>query len=242
MHHQLQNVFSSLQTHLTADLKAGQNALTHPVAKGDAAEHNWLKMLKEHLPQRYQVSKAFVIDSQAQESDQIDIVIYDWQYTPLLYNKDDQRLIPAESVYAVFEVRPTLNRENVLYASEKAASVRRLYRTSAEIPYAAGRYEPRPLFPIISGILTIESDWKPAFGQTLEKALREPSLEGRLDLGCVVTEGAFDATYSAENVELSIHHSGLALVGFLFRLLSRLQNVGTVPAIDYRVYSDALSS
>src|SRR6266540_7086056 len=132
MPNHLQKLYMSLQEQLDSDLRIGQKVLTHPVSKGDSSEADWLNALRDHLPHRYQASKAFVIDSMGRKSEQIDIVIYDRQYTPILYNKNDQRLIPAESVYAVFEVRPTLNRKNILYAGKKAASVRRLFRTSAE--------------------------------------------------------------------------------------------------------------
>lgn len=60
-------------------------------------------MLQKHLPHRYQADKAFVIDSNGESSDQIDVVVYDRQYTPLLYNHDGQMFVPAESVYAIFE-------------------------------------------------------------------------------------------------------------------------------------------
>ena len=150
----LQKLFNSLQDQLETNLRAGQKALSHPVATGDSTELDWVNALKDHLPHRYQVSNGFVIDSKGKKSEQIDVVIYDRQYTPLLYNKNEQRFIPAESVYAVFEVRQTLNRKNVLYAGKKASSVRRLYRTSAEIYHAGGKLEPKQPFPIVGGLET----------------------------------------------------------------------------------------
>lgn len=237
MPNHLQKLYISLQEQLDSDLRIGQKALTHPVSKGDSSEADWLKALKDHLPHRYQASRAFVIDSTGRKSEQIDIVIYDRQYTPILYNKNDQRLIPAESVYAIFEVRPTLNRKNILYAGKKAASVRKLIRTSAEIVYAAGKYEPRPLFPIIGGILTYKSEWKPSLGKTLISILRKLDVNSRLDLGCVVTAGTFEAKYISDKVEVVSSSREMSLASFLFRLLSKLQSLATVPAIDYQQYN-----
>ena len=37
--------------------------------------------------------------------------------------------MPAESVYAVFECKPALNKDLLLYGSGKADSVRKLHRT-----------------------------------------------------------------------------------------------------------------
>lgn len=237
MPNHLQKLYISLQEQLETDLRVGQKALTHSVSKGDSSETDWLKALLDHLPHRYQASRAFVVDSSGRKSEQIDIVIYDRQYTPILYNKNEQRLIPAESVYAVFEVKPTLNRQNLLYASKKAASVRKLHRTSAKIAYAAGKYEPKPLFPIIGGILTYESQWSPSIGKSLTNILQTLDISSRLDIGCVITAGTFEAEYSSEKVKLISSNPEMSLAAFLFRLLARLQGLATVPAIDYEKYN-----
>ncbi len=240
MENQLHNIAHALQETLEASLRASSSAHAHPVSKGDATEENWLKMLQNHLPKRYEASKAFVMDSRGVTSDQIDIVIYDRQYTPILYNQDRQVFIPAESVYAVFEVRPSINRENVFYAGEKAASVRKLLRTSAEITHAGGKFEPRPLFPILGGILAYDSDWRPSFGEPFLRALDELAVEQKLDMGCAITEGAFEVNYLDNKAYLTNSDSSLSLVNFFFRLLAKLQNLGTVSAIDYKQYISAI--
>jgi hypothetical protein len=226
---------------LSSTLSANRKVLAQPGAKGDASEINWLKMLEEHLPHRYQAHKAFIIDSNGDSSDQIDIVIYDRQYTPLLYNRDGQMFIPAESVYGVFEVKQELDKGNIEYAGKKAASVRKLTRTSTIIPHAGGNYGPKPLFSLIAGILTYENKWNPPFGKPLVKVLQEqPEIE-RLDLGCAVASGAFEVIYRrGENVEIRHNEGEITLIYFFFRLLERLQSLGTVSAIDYSVYTNKI--
>jgi hypothetical protein len=240
MENQLQKTARALQETLEASLRASNSAHVHPVSKGDATEENWLKLLQSHLPKRYEASKAFVMDSLGCISDQIDIVVYDRQYTPVLYNQDRQPFIPAESVYAVFEVKPSLNREYIFYAGEKVASVRKLLRTSAEITHAGGKFEPRPLSPILGGILTYESEWKPGLGKPLLHALNELAVEQKLDIGCTITEGAFEIEYFDGKTQLVKSDSSLSLVSFFFRLLAKLQNLGTVSAIDYKQYINAI--
>ena len=66
-------------------------------------------MLKKHLPSRYQVEKAFIVDINGELSEQIDIVIFDHHYCPLLFNLDGAVYIPAESVYAV--LKPIVKQE-----------------------------------------------------------------------------------------------------------------------------------
>ena len=80
------------------------------------------------------MAKAFVIDSTDTTSQQLDIVIYDRQYTPLIINQDGTLVIPAESVYAVFEAKQSIDASQVDYAAKKIASVRALHRTSLPIP------------------------------------------------------------------------------------------------------------
>jgi hypothetical protein len=183
------------------------------------------------------VDRAFVIDSRGATSEQIDIVIYDRQYSPLLYNQANQRYIPAEGVYGVLEVKQDLSREHIHYAGGKAASVRHLHRTSAPIPYAGGAYAPRPLPRIVAGLVTYQSSWDPPFGEAFRDALNNLSAEGQLDIGCSLLHGTFEATYpSGEPVDVAIAAGQRSLVQFFMRLLKQLQALATAPAIDYGEY------
>ena len=233
----LTDILDGLQARLEGELRGNRAAVTHPGARGEASEEDWLRVLKDHLPQRYQADRAFVIDSNGACSEQIDIVVYDRQYSPFLYNQASQRYVPAESVYGVLEVKQDLNREHVLYAGEKAASVRRLHRISAQIPHAGGSYDPRPLPRIVAGLVTYQSSWNPAFGGPLRDALGELDPEGQLDVGCALVHGAFEAAYrTGHPVNVTVAEGPRTLVQFLMRLLKQLQTLATAPAIDYEAY------
>jgi hypothetical protein len=119
-------------------LHTAREVVGHPVLKGDAAETIWLTMLSNYLPERYRASRAVVVDSNGTFSHQIDIVIFDRQYSPFVFHQDGLDVIPAESVYAVFEAKQVITAEEISYAQEKAASVRALHRTSLAIPHAGG--------------------------------------------------------------------------------------------------------
>ena len=141
----LREIFLNLQSQMITKLSSNREIIKHPGTKGDASELNWIQMLNDYLPQRYKVDKAFILDSTGNLSDQIDIVIYDQQYSPFLFHQDDAKFIPAESVYAVFEVKQSIYKKYIEYSGKKIASVRSLKRTSIPIPHAGGKYEPKPL-------------------------------------------------------------------------------------------------
>lgn len=232
-------LLANLHDDIQNRLQIARKSFAHPGTKGDASEQVWLEMLHTYLPERYQVAKAHVVDSNGVFSEQIDVVVFDRQYSPFIFQYQGQTIVPAESVYAVFEAKQTINADHVAYARSKVATVRRLHRTSLPIPYAKGVYPPKPLIPILGGILTFESDWSPCFGQPLQNALAGSDGTDRLDLGCVAAHGHFvwDATKGAYDFTIE----GKPATAFLFKLISMLQFSGTVPMIDVQAYAQWLA-
>ena len=129
----LKQLFTNLQKQMLSRFKTIDDGIEHDTTKGDASELNWISMLRPYLPERYKIDKAFVIDSKENISEQQDIVIYDQYFSPSLFNQNETKYVPAESVYAIIEVKQNLNKEHVEYAGKKAASVRKLHRTSVSL-------------------------------------------------------------------------------------------------------------
>ncbi len=238
----LAKLFLGLQDLMLTELNVKRDVIGHPGAKGEATEAGWRGWLSTYLPQRYKVKKAFVVDADGNLSDQIDIVIFDRQYTPPLLDQDGVVYVPAEGVYGVLEVKQELNAEHFAYAGQKAATVRRLRRTSAPIVYAGGTYEPRRPFDILAGVVTTSSGWNPALGTPLVAAASKLPASERLDLGCVLKHGAFEVHYDAgASPTLTVSPPKQALIQFFLTLLGRLQALGTVPAIDFGEYAHSLA-
>jgi hypothetical protein len=231
----LTEVFHRVQQEMLAQLAVGR-LFEHASAAGAATEHHWLQLFDRYLPKRYRATPAFVIDSLGHRSRQVDIAIFDNLYSPLLFPHASGLHIPAESVYAVFEVKPTFSRQWLQDAADKAASVRDLHRTS--VPVIAGgtkRSAIRPK-PILAGLLATGSVWNPAtFAPNLRRALS--TINGPLDLGCCLEHGAFERTRSVR-----ISHKDESLIFFVIRLLERLRAMGTAPAADLMLYARALRS
>ena len=158
---------------------------------------------------------------------------FDRQYSPFIFTFEGQKIIPAESVYGVFEAKQTINADLVKYAREKCASVRKLHRTSLPIPHAGGVYDAKPPMLILGGVLAFESDWKPPLADALQKALSDGDAASRLDIGCVAAHGIF---YRDGNKFVAVAGKKPA-TAFLLELIARLQELATVPMIDIRAYA-----
>lgn len=246
----LSTLYSNMQAEMLQTLRTGVTAFAHSGTKGDNTEVNWIEWFRKYLPARYAVDKAIIIDSNGKCSDQIDLVIYDTQYSYLVFQQQDSKLIPAESVYAVFEVKQTLNKEYMEYAQGKAESVRTLFRSSAPIQHAGGQFDPKPLHEILAGILTTKSDWVAPIAPKVAQYVNSADHNKRLDFVCsisnntfVVNNNIFGNQYEAGRTP-TIHfcEKEQSLVFLLLNLLKRLQDIGTVPAIDYTKYADIIDS
>lgn len=235
----LTRLLSGLHDDIQQRLETVRKSFGHPGTKGDASEGVWLKLLQTYLPKRYQATTAHIVDSLGAFSEQIDVVVFDQQYSPFIFRYEGQTIIPAESVYAVFEAKQTANAEQVKYARKKVASVRRLCRTSLPIPYAKGTYPAKPIIPIYGGLLTFESDWSPALGKSFRKVLGNGGDDDRLDMGCFAAHGWF--YFDQQNNDYKIHNGGKPATAFLFKLIAQLQFSGTVPMIDIQAYANWLS-
>jgi hypothetical protein len=230
----MRKLFESLQQELDARL-ASSKSVQHPTDKGDISEEGWRQMLEAYLPMRYRVARATAVDSRGGVSDNIDVVTYDRQYSPLLFHVGDVMYVPAESVYAVFEVRPTLNKSNLEYAGRKAASVRALHRTSVDIRHLQGTGRPEVDFQPLAGLLCLESEWSPPFGEPFRTTLDELRGSTQIDLLCVLREGGASVKYT-NGVEIEASDARVSLAYFFASLVSQLQQLGTAPPIDIDAY------
>lgn len=193
----------------------------------------------------------------------MDIVIYDAIYTPFIFKQDDFMYIPAESVYAVFEVKQDV-KGHIEYAAQEVESVRKLKRTSIGMVASGRDTIARPLTKIIGGILTTTSSY--IGNDTVKKQLKELAGLQTLDLGCLCDTGSFYVDYnetvpeginptnnvndnrryieqvynSREINEIKFSDKDVSLFTFFLQLVSYLKSIGTVPAIDINAYLKAI--
>jgi hypothetical protein len=227
-------LLDGLHQSVERELRRARSTVAHPTEKGDASESVWIDVLNGHLPRRYEARKAHVVDSRGAFSDQIDIVIHDRQYSPLVFQLKNSFVVPVESVYAAFEAKQDLTGEHIAYAQNKIASVRRLHRTSLPVPTVDGTKPPKDLPWILGGILTLGSTFSPPLCETLARHLEADRDFGRLDLGCIADAGMFAHSNAGA---FDLQPCARAATRFLFDLIARLQAMGTAPMIDIRAYA-----
>jgi hypothetical protein len=237
----LRRAFLAKQNALLAALNVTIEFTEHGTTIGDASEANWSAMLRQFLPARYGVGPVFAVDSVGRQSQQIDVAIYDRQYAPLWFQSPGGALfVPVESMYAVFEVKPEINKTLADYTGKKIASVRALHRTSAAIKHAGGVYPPQDPAkkPILGGVLAVRSGWTSIEGQAAVRALTDLADDQRIDFGIALDALSFDIDPSTKNISFSEPET--QLIYFVMRVFERLQALGTALAIEIDKYESHL--
>lgn len=237
----LRGAFLARQKALSTALGVAVEFTDHGTTIGNASEANWHTMLRDFLPARYGVGPVTVVDSAGSKSQQIDLAIWDSQYSPNWFTSPGgDRFVPAESVYAVFEVKPKIDKTYVEYAGVKIQSVRDLKRVPAQIHHLGGRTSaPDPASkPILGGILALRSGWTSGLaGAAGRKAVLSQTGSQRLDVGIALDDLSFD-----HHVDDSLHFSpeGTQLIFFAIRLFQRLQPIATAFSPEMLAYEQAL--
>ena len=126
------SVFEYIQK-LGAELVAAYDMggmATTPGAKGTSRENAVREKLEQVLPRGTGVGTGFVIDVQGNVSKQMDIILYERDLCPVykLNNSDEAAYYPCEGVYAVGEVKSTINSQEFKDILAKIESVRVLRR------------------------------------------------------------------------------------------------------------------
>lgn len=227
----IKTMFKAKQAVLESKLNV---LLEHPVTKGDHCESAWIDFFRSFLPSKYAIDKGFVFDASGKISEQIDIIIYDALYSPLIFGTDaGEKFVTAESVYAVFESKPSINKKTLEYANEKIASVVCLSRSSREIINAGHVQPPRELTDIIGGILAVNS----VKNITIERNISRLT---HIGIGCAIKKTSFVAYRNKERdiSEMRFSNKEESILAFFYIVLDSLYKLGTVAAIDMRNYSD----
>ena len=234
----LREAFAAEQNALKSRLELANRSITHCGELGAVNEQSFIDFLRQNLPHRYAVNSAIVINSKGQSSDQIDIVIHDRFYSPTLLSQNKRAFVPIESVYAVFEVKPTINKGNLEYAAEKASSVRKLFQRTGDFKAIDG-VKKSPSLVLISGLIAIDVEWKEGVeSSAFTEIMKTLVSEKKIDCGVAVTGEYFN--YFSDSGKVTIKRGDNSLAFFIFGLLKQFQLMGNAPAVDWNGYIEAL--
>ena len=87
----------------------------HQLTAGSYREEIWVNFFGRIVPKKFNIARSvFIIDSNQNVSKEVDIAIYDEQYTPYIFNYGLIKFIPVEAVAAVVQCKSrNLNPEDL---------------------------------------------------------------------------------------------------------------------------------
>ena len=91
------------------------NVSNHRLTAGTYREEIWADFFRKIVPRKFNIARSvFIIDSKENISNEVDIAIYDEQYTPYIFNYGLIKFIPIEAVAAVVQCKSrSLDRDDL---------------------------------------------------------------------------------------------------------------------------------
>ena len=88
----------------------------HQLTAGTYREEIWADFFRRIVPKKFNIARSvFIIDSKENISNEVDIAIYDEQYTPYIFNYGLIKFIPIEAVAAVVQCKSrSLDKDDLL--------------------------------------------------------------------------------------------------------------------------------
>jgi len=122
----ISSIFEEVSVQMRNDFNKAQKALTHPGLKGDAYEEVVRTFLRQYLPKNLDITQGMVVDSEGKQSRQLDVIVCDMARTPIFFQSGHTRVIPAECVYAVIEIKAFLDKTELEKSYQNMRSIKTL--------------------------------------------------------------------------------------------------------------------
>lgn len=197
MSERLASLMGAAADELTHSLQKYRASTEHPGLKGDGIEMAVRRFLRAHLPQSIGIATGHVMDSEGTVSKQLDVILYDATKTPILFSDHDatHRLIPAEGVLAVIEVKAKLLASSLdsIFAnmdSVKALKKAAFFANNTVIVRTTAAYGLElDHFPILYFVLAFEGERLDSLAGKLDNGNCERDLAKGIDSICVLNQG-----------------------------------------------------
>jgi hypothetical protein len=173
----LGRLFGAYVAEIEAALAATRGILWHPGQKGAAVEARFRELLRKVLPARFGVSEGVIYDHLGARSGQCDIVIFDKDQAPIVFNENGTRAIPNETVFAVIEIKTQLRKADVQNGFAAAERLRSMSKAAVETDVIKESFvlvePPLSYWPALYYIFAVESDGDGTVEQTLKDELAD---------------------------------------------------------------------
>src|SRR5699024_3001567 len=79
---------------------------SHSPTTGSYREDVWRNLFKQIIPKKFSIENGvFIIDSKGEISKEVDLAIFDEQYTPYIFNYGNMKFIPIEAVAVAIQCK-----------------------------------------------------------------------------------------------------------------------------------------
>lgn len=90
-------------------------ASNHGGLTGDSREVMWMEFFRKIIPKKYSLAQGvIIIDSEGNHSNEVDIAVFDEQYTPYVFQHNSLKFIPIEAVAVAIECKSSNLKEKGL--------------------------------------------------------------------------------------------------------------------------------
>jgi len=127
----LGELFDGVARKIEIDFEKLTGLPSHPGIVGTCRENVLKDFLSAYLPSRFRIESGIVIDALGGRSKQMDVVIYEANYTPVFEIAGRQRFYPCETVVAVGQVKTDVGSRAVMQEClDNISSAKRLDRSN----------------------------------------------------------------------------------------------------------------
>jgi hypothetical protein len=125
------DLFRLVSDGLKREFEYQAKLLGTPGEVGTGRENVLKRILTKYIPKRYAVDSGIAIDTSNRRSQQIDIIIYEADYTPIFEIVEGKNLFPCETVVAVGQVKTNIGSSAEFQEClDNIASVKQLDRSN----------------------------------------------------------------------------------------------------------------
>jgi len=191
----LKGIFDEVSEQMKSDFVKAQKSLSHAGLKGEANEETVREFLKQYLPRTLDITTGMLVDSNGNQSRQLDIIISDAVKTPIFFQSEETRVIPVECAYAVIEVKAFLDKSELEKSYENMKSVKSLskkafFKPKGVISHINTLYGKEwDFWPIHYFVFAYDSKGLDSVLDNLNNYQQADDIPKRIDAICVLEKG-----------------------------------------------------